>query len=300
MKNIKIFNTRKEYKDFILEQVITTAEIQENRFYKNLIEFIIDHRAPLFFDPSEDYEYAHFTQSFSFTLLRPSYDNRVVEDMYYVHDFIHELFWYPLRPRDLKFPFFKELMIGNEYVAANETEMLTYYRLPKLRSKTFNEPILYDTLKKKYSKKPDVSELYAMRQGIIEQGKIPEFLSSPENQRIIAFLKKFNANNAVWCKLWYDSFPELIDSYMETRLVLEPFQYEHALETYVPIATQEQYEKNILHNVRTGLAMMGISDLPQGFSDCHSAIQKFEGRIIMKDTAKAFHDQYIKSKKNEK
>jgi hypothetical protein len=163
MRNIRFFPTLAEYEQFIHTQVIKTEPFKTHPFYKGLIDFVIDHRSPLFFESSEEYEYAHFTQYFNFVLMRNHYASDYVSDMFFMHDLVHMAFDNPLNPRRLSFEYFSEIVNNNEYVASNDTEMLTYYRIPGMRQNSLSYTILYDLLLPKYTKATSIDFLLNMR-----------------------------------------------------------------------------------------------------------------------------------------
>jgi hypothetical protein len=122
------------------------------------MDFIIDHRSPLFYEQSFEYEKPHFTQYRNFSIIR-DYDNTYLSDMYYLHDFVHMLFEYPLHVKKHSVLSFYEKLILNEQIASNETEIETYNRLPDMRAKTFPHKIFYDTLVENDATKLSFEEL---------------------------------------------------------------------------------------------------------------------------------------------
>ncbi len=270
MKMIKFFKTIKEYRKFIYSEVVKNEEFVKHPFYRGLIDFIIDHRTPVFYAPSQEYEYAHFTQYFNWVLMRDGYTNKYLKDLYYLHDFVHMIFDNPLRPRDYSLSRFRDIVVSNERVAANETEILTYYRLPQLRTNTLAQPILFDFIKKGCGEKPSVEVLYALRNKLIQTNFVPKYLNSDAGKVVVSFLKRFKNNNKTWSRLWRESFPKKAMNVFEKPITLSLSTYEKFLENYKAINSQELYEKNVLFNVRLGLKMLGRSDLPTTFEECVS------------------------------
>ncbi len=287
MKNIRWFETLKEYRQFIKDEIVVSPIFYEHPFYRGLIDFIIDHRTPVFYYASEEYEYSHFTQYFNFVLIREGYNNR----------FVHMVFDNPLNLSDLSFEYFCEIANHNEYVASNDTEILTYYRLPDFRSKSLDYPILYDILKNKYSETPAINTLLDLRKNIIADNDVG--LSGEQAAGVLAFIKKFKENNSVWCRRWYDDFPKIKTDYYKKRLCLPLLEYDIFLQNYTSINSEELFQKNVLENIRTGLAMLGETDLPVTFEGCKIAMKRFEGKVILGDTAKDFYEQYMRSKHQE-
>ena len=134
MRNLRFFPTLAEYENFIYTEVLKTEQFKTHPFYKGLVDFVIDHRAPLFFEATEEYEYAHFTQYFNFVLMREHYANDYVSDIFlHARLRLHMAFDNPVNPRKLTFEYFSEIVNHNEYVASNDTEnadLLSHARTP--------------------------------------------------------------------------------------------------------------------------------------------------------------------------
>jgi hypothetical protein len=296
MKNIKFFKTRKEYSGFIYTEIIQNKEFHIHRYYRGLIEFIIDHRSPIFFNASMDYEYAHFTQFFNFSLIRENYESTILKDMYFIHDFVHMVFDNPLQLKEYTLPYFSQVAIYNEYAAANDTEILIYYRIPELRAKTFKDKIFYDVLLEKFKKQPDVRYLFELRRSIIDENDFSFFKSIPDSKNILDFLTKFKDNNTVWCENWYDKFPKLQIDYSQKRTALPILDYEEYLENYSSDKSEERYRDNILYNTQVAAEIASLK-LPQKFEECEDTFKELEGKVLLEDVAMIFNDQYQKSKK---
>lgn len=293
MKKIQLHKTIVEYRAFIREQIVTQPEFYSNPFYTGLIDFIIDHRTPIFFHSSQEYEKAHFTQYFNLSLMRDGYENPYLSDLYYLHDFVHMAFYNPWNPRSHSFEEFCKIVIDNEFFASNETEMLTYYRLPSLRKKTLPQKIVYDVLIEKQKEIPDVQTLYDLRKGIIHSDFIEKFfLTSKEDKEMLGFLKKFKRNDALWCREWYDKFSVLPEKYSDKPLTLSYTEYGEKLMKYESKNDEQLYQNNILMNIQRAFLMLQLPDMPQTFEDCFEGIKVLENKIIMEDSAKYFHKIY--------
>lgn len=296
MKKIIIPKSLEEYKIFIKKEIVVNEEFYGNDFYSGLIDFIIDNRTPIFFYASKDYEYAHFTQYFKWVLIRESYHNTYMKDLYFIHDFIHMLFYYPPSPRQFSLNDFREIIVTNERIAANDTEIYTYYRLPEIRKYTFNDKILYDFISLIHKNNADVYEMYNLRNQLIESKQIPEFLNNPDGKAIMGFLKRFRDNNKLWINLWWKNFPKNGYKYIDHQMNLPVIGYEKFLSTYKSIINQEGYEKNILKNVILGLQLLGEKEFPKNFNEIDKYIKIFENKIFMESVAKKYHKAYIKAK----
>ena len=204
--------------------MIKTNEFKTHPFYRGLLDFIIDHRSPIFFKSTKDYEYAHFTQYFNFVLMR-GYESDYVSDMFFTHDLVHMVFDNPLNPRRLNYEYFCEIANHNEYVASNDTEMYTYYRIPSLREKSLSYTILYDLLIKKYPETPSIEFLLELRKSIILNNDDCGLGDHPDSQKVFDYMRKFKQNNIVWCDLWYSKMPQVSNPYFKKRLTLNPHDY---------------------------------------------------------------------------
>jgi hypothetical protein len=170
-----------------------------------------------------------------------------------------------------------------------------------LRDKTFSTPILYDLIKEDFPVKPEIKYLFDLRKSIIVNDKTPKNLVGRKGIKpILAFLKKFRDSNALWCQLWYNHFPDIGFEYPDQTIVLPIMDYEHSLETYVPINSQERYEQNVLRNIQLAYRMLGLTGELTKFTQCEEALHNLEDKIIMEDLAQAFHQRYTQSKIEEK
>ncbi len=304
MTNFKFFKKLEDYRTFIYEKVFTTPEFRNNIFYRGLIEFVIEHRAPIFFSQTHEEEFSHFTQYFNAVLDRGDYyKNDFIRSMYFAHDFTHMLFYNPLRPRDFTFEKWSEILNVNEWVASNETETLTYFRIPDMREHSLNYAIMYDLLKEAGRPQPEVDELLTLRKAVNADESIPDLEKCTDADLVFSYIRKYKENNALWCKLWYENFPEIALPYSEERLCLPVIGYDKILKHYVPgIYFQDQqkaYEINMLENIKTLalLAKLPLADIPKTFDDCEKTLKMLEGKVIMPEVAKEFHFTYNKNKK---
>lgn len=304
MQQFRFYKKVDEYRTFIYEEIFTHHEFRNNLFYRGLIEFVIEHRAPIFFSLTRDEEFSHFTQYFNAVLDRGSYyQNDFIRSMYFAHDFVHMLFYNPMRPRDMTFEKYCEVLNVNEWVASNETEVYTYFRIDGARHHGLDYTILYDLLKYAGHPEPEIKQLLEFRKHVIGGGGDPELEAHPEAHMVFDYLRKFRENNAAWCKLWYEGFPEVPAPYAEERMSLPVLEYDKILRHYVPgvhdANRQEAYERNVLMNIRNlaFLAKLDESFVPKTFDDCERTLAELEGKVIMPEVAKEFHYTYIKNKK---
>jgi hypothetical protein len=229
--------------------------------------------------------------------MRDIYDNDFIRDMFFMHDFVHMIFDNPLQVHGLTFEYFSEIVNTNEWVASNETETLTYYRIPQMRENSLPYTIMFDLLQSSgYEHAPTPEFLLNLRKSIMFENSDGGMGSHPDASNVFSYLRKFKENNALWCKLWYEHFPKISKPYAERRLCLPLLTYEEILLNYKTLNSEERYQKNILLNIRTALEMVGETDLPNTFAACEQAVKHLEGKIIMKEVAAQFHELYIKNK----
>lgn len=300
MKNIQFFPNLHSYRKYVMSEIYRTNEFKHDPFYHGLINFVTDHRAPLFFEQSEEYEYSHFTQYFNFVLMRTDYKNDFVRDMFFTHDYVHMIFDNPINVHQYSFEAFCEIVNVNEWVASNETETLTYYRVPGLRENSLQYTILYDLLTHAgQNEAPSHEFLLDLRQIIVYEGQSCGLDKHPDSAKVFSYLRKFKENNALWCKLWYEHFPKLETPYFKKRLCLPLFMYDTFLERYQPIEKgkeEELYQHNVLMNLQIAYGLLGEKTRPENFEECADAVRFLEGRVIMPEVAEEFHTLYMKNK----
>ena len=168
--------------------------------------------------------------------------------MYYLHDFVHMLFEYPLHVKNHSVLSFYEKLVLNEQIASNETEIETYNRLPEMRAHTFPHRIFYDTLKEHDATDLSFEELLGMRILIAKMGycKINGKEVQDESTQFIA---KFWKNNILWSEMRYKNYPECeLERTSHTYLSLQ--NYEDVCEQYESLDDEARYRRNTLINCR--------------------------------------------------
>lgn len=289
MKQIVIQPTLREYREYIKKDILKNDIWYTNNFYRWLIDFIIDHRSPLFYEQSFEYEKSHFTQYRNFCIKR-NYENSYLSDMYYLHDFVHMLFEYPMHVKNHSVLSFYEKLVLNEQIASNETEIYTYYRLPQVREKTFPHPIFYDSLLATTSSKLSFEELLGIRIIIAKMGYC--IIDWKEiNDETTKFISKFWHRNIEWTEMRYANYP-VVDLERTSYTYLSLNNYEKCCEDYVSVDDEARYQHNILTNCRNLWKLLLISDdaLPTTFEDCQSFVDSIpQDAVIMQQAAKDFH-----------
>jgi hypothetical protein len=281
MKHIQLFKRKEAYEDFVFNEIFKADRIKYHPFYQNLIQFVLDAKAPVFYEQTDASEYANFSAYYNWVLRRAGYANPTMESMYFLHDFAHMMFDYPYDMTSVSEDEFNETVITNEYAASNETEIFAHFRVPGLRESVLQDRrIFFDTLKDMGIKQPTVHELLGMRRLLIETGTLDFLFPKPEDAPVIAQLKSYRGNRA-WCKT---RFKQVVDLNPTEYFFwsLRPFNYERVLMNYQSTSTQENYERTVLKTVRIMCAVMSLETLPRYFDECFELIGNLEGRAMLK------------------
>lgn len=300
MKNIRFFSDAQQYYDFVFNEVFKTDITRKHPFYRNLIQWVLMNRTPLFFEASDKSEYAHFTQYFGMMLMR-EYESPIINDLYYLHDFVHALFEYPIYPRSMPFEKFARIAIDNEYVASNETEILVYRRVRNLRERTFPKTILYDLLDKVWFDQWNPVSLLDLRQKLASSDTYWALFNREGNpaREIQKFMSRVSAN-WVWCALWYDNVPRMFAKpFWNTQgLYLSHALYPQVIENYnfSMTAFEENYRGNIENLARTWIALTFGTETHFRFEQVPALLERMEGKIILPKAAKIFSQMYEKMK----
>lgn len=298
MKNFFVAKNKRELHQFIRDRLIRPEVFYCDPFYSRLINYIVEERAPIFYEPSSEEEHAHFTAYFNLVLLRDTYTNPFIEALYYLHDFVHMLFWNPLRPKGLGKKIYSKVVINNECAASNETEILAYYRIHQLRENTFEHPILFDLLKKTYPIKPSSVFLLNLRQSILNNAEVPQAIEcDPRFDQIRTFFGRFAANNPVWCDLWYREFPKMAPRKV-TAQYFSNLNYEKQLLSVRYKKLGSDYSVALARTINTAHVLAGSKVKASNIEECLSSVQSLSEKIILPNAAKLFHLQYKSSLTN--
>lgn len=286
MKNIIIPKTVEQYKADIFKRAFPEPLILENDFYKRLIGWVIDNRTPLLYEQDDASEYANFSINFNWLLLRNYSQTTIgapdtILAMYALHEFTHMTYWLPTRLNELSSAQYADEFTESEYRASNETEILLHYRVPELRAQVLQgKKIVFDILKEQGIEQPSMQRLCNLRPVLIEDTILDRlFGDDPENLSLMANLKQFNGNRE-WATERFDTISNYFsDISLPLGSGLTHAEYESILGSYEPSLTQQQYEKNIIRNVRLGFAMCG-KELPalNSLDEAIAAAEELEGQ----------------------
>jgi hypothetical protein len=284
MKHIFVPQTVEEYKRDVLKRAFPEPLITNNKFYNQLINWVMEHRTPLLYNQDHASEYANFSINFNWLLLRDYKDTTLgppatILAMYALHEFTHMTYWLPTRLNELTAGEYAEEFTESEYRASNETEILLHYRIPELRGKVLQQQkIMFDLLKEKGVTQPSMIRLCHLRPILIED-TILDGLFGKGGKELINELKRFNGNQE-WATARFEvikpffSHPSLPLGYGLTHT-----EYETAIQEYEPNFTQEKYEQNIIRNVRLGFAMCG-QEIPKiaTLEEARKQVKRLEGQ----------------------
>lgn len=281
MKKIYFFKTKTQYDAFVREQIFTDPLITTVPLYQKLIEFVCNEKAPIFFEPAEYGENRNFANYMNFQVMRDYYDNKLVQNMFYLHEFMHMAQDLPRDP-EMQFEDFLNQFVKTEYAASNETEILIHYRQPKVRDKVFTDrKILFDVIAKKMVVQPTARELLKMRHELIETNHLMSmFGQSEDGQTIAAELKHFNGNK-LWAKAFYERVAgrKLVD-YPYANVDAE--NYEYRLLNYDNTGSQAKYEHLVLTNVQNMYIVLDKPGIPQTFAECEAALEALENHEVFR------------------
>jgi hypothetical protein len=283
VRRIRIFPTRKEYEEFVFAEVLSDDLLRASPFYRSLVRFVLDAKAPLFYSQSDPSEHANFSLYYNFILIRDTYTNPTLRAMYFLHDFVHLLFYYPHDMSAVTAEEFDELLLGAEYAASNETEVLAHYRVPGLRARVFpDRRLLVDLLRERGVAQPAVRALHRLRSLLVESDDLdPFFFLTPADEPVRATLKSYRGNRA-WCKQRLAETLLLPNPSEYSYRFLTPTNYERVLSSYEGSADQASYERVVLRNLRLAFVLLRLERPPASFAEGLERVLELEERVLVR------------------
>lgn len=280
MQDLNFFHKRTDYLDFLHNDVFVEPELP--RFYRNLIDWVADHRAPIFYKISHPSEHFAFSGAYHFETRRERYPNATRECLFWLHDFTHMLFEYPHDLLDVSEKQFIDLFWHQERIASTETEIFSYYREPKLREKVFpDEKLWYDVLVEKAAPKIAAWEFVDYRERVQMEDDFGEE-ELGDHPEILKWIRSWRKLTPKFCNQRYRSIAGVrVTGFPWARLNV--FNYEDIIENYKPKTagfTQDDYERTVMANVRMAYDILGWEDPPLRWRHMPDAIDSLEGAVF--------------------
>jgi hypothetical protein len=288
MRNLEFFASKGDYEHHIWSTVFTEPWVRQTPFYRNLVQYIMDWRTPIFYTVSDSSEHFAFSGAYYFETRRTRYPNRTREQLFWLHDFTHMLqdFWY------------------QERIASSETEVLAYYRVPGLRERVFpDEKLWYDVIREQGwavpypgakdripitgDQKPDAARFldYRIRIQMEDEFGQQELGDHPE---ILKFIQKWRRLTPNWISKRYRSVAGMRVEAPQYPRNFTAENYEAKISNYHreqiqrARADQGQYERNIMANVRMAYDLLQWEGKPERWRHIPEAIDRLEGAVLFK------------------
>lgn len=291
MKGFRFFENVSAYKEFMRRLIATPgSEFTGHPFYSGLVDWVIDVNTPLCFIPHALEEHANFGEYFKLIGLR-YYKNEYISALHYIHDMVHSVLHQPVYPREFSYHEFEAEALGNEVYASDETEVMTYLRLPQIRDLTFKFPILYDLLKHAGYTGWNVSDLANLRRVLQASDAAWWSLLPTRGAEDVKRYMTRTAANHVWTGLWYENTPRTLYVPVWNGTGLTHWNYERTLTGYRSKLTQPAYEQHMIQNVKFWYELV-LGDPPPviaQFSQVKYLLAELEGKIVLGEASKIFH-----------
>lgn len=278
MRDIRFFPALDDYRKFVDEQIFVEPLIRDHPFYRNLIDFVLCERAPLFYEISQRSEHFGFSGTYHFQTMR-DYADGAYQTLFYTHDFTHLLFEYPHDLRGWTAEQFRRMFIYQERLASNESEVLVHYRVPELRAKVLpNLRMWADVLRERGTPQMDALSLFAVRDRLVMDDQYGDEMLPGEGE-VLSWLRAWRQLTPKWCD---QRFALLRDQPAPTFpwRRLHGGDYEQVIAGYTPQWSQKRYEELTLRNLQLAFALLGWTDAPASFDQAHDAVQRLEGQVF--------------------
>ncbi len=286
MHAISVPQNVETYVEEFHERALPDSSITDNDFYRRLIGWVLDTRAPIIYAQDHPDEYTNFSINFNWLLVRDYSNTRLgpadtIKTMYSLHECVHMTQGLPTRLDDIAAAEYAEAFARSEYRASNETELLIHYRIPELRPRVFpGTKIAYDMLEEKGVEQPSADLLCALRPLVVEHTVLdPLFEGSDEDREIGARFKRYKDNRGWATERFSTIQPFFSGNQFPRSSGLTDNNYESVIGAYEPSMDQTRYEEHTIRNVRFGYAMCGLA-LPNisSFNEARRAAVQLEGQ----------------------
>lgn len=291
MRDLQFYDTLAKYQQSIYNRF--DPMFLDNPFYRNLIDYTIQYKAPIFYKISHPSEHFAFSGAYHFETEREKYPNIFRRNLFWLHDFTHMLFPYAWDVYDVSEKKFLDDFIYQERIASTETEVFAYYRIPGLREMVFeDEELYYDVMRKRgeYALarpgkplsahgKPDASQFLAHRNKLVmydDYGQV-ELEYHPD---ILKFFQQWRRLTPKWVGERYKSMVGIRIADVRGSNGFYVSTYEREISEYVSSATQEQYERVTMANIRRAYEILGWSDPPTRWRHVPEALHSLEGAVF--------------------
>jgi hypothetical protein len=304
MRDLEFFPTVQEYENHIWETVFTEDWVRNTPFYRNLVNFVMDHHAPIFYTVSDKAEHFAFSGAYFFETRRTRYPNKTREQLFWLHDFTHMLFPYAHDVYEISEKDFLAQFWYQERIASTETEIMSYYRVPGLREKVFpDEKLWYDVIRERgwaspwagqtegpdridgaYKPEPDTFLSYRIRVQMEDEFGEAEL---GDHAEILKFVQQWRWLTPKWISKRYASMAgRRIEAPVRDRN-FDVYNYENRISLYTlgarprTFTRQENYERHIMENVRMAYDLANIPGKPEKWSHMPEAIDRLEGAVLL-------------------
>lgn len=303
MRDLEFFSDVRDYEAHIWSTVFTEQWVWDTPFYFNLVNFVMDNHAPIFYTVSDQAEHFAFSGAYYFETRRTRYPNKAREQLFWLHDFTHMLFPYAHDVYDTSEHKFLDEFWYQERIASSETEIMSYYRVPGLREKVFpDEKLWYDVIRergwtesfdkfsgqqRKGDHKPYPANFlkYRIRVQMDDGFGEQELGDHPE---ILKFVQQWRRLTPNWISKRYAS--------MAGRRIEAPVRdknfnvsnYEDRISSYSLLdrpsreQRQENYERHVMENVRMAYDLANMPGKPEKWRHMPEAIDRLEGAVLLK------------------
>lgn len=252
---------KREYEQRVWEEVFPYPELKADPFYSRLINWVIDHRAPIYSSPSHPSERLGFSMMHGLCTLRP-YQEPYRRMLFLLHDHTHLLFPVPHRVRGVSEPQFVHAFTRQERLASNESEVLAHYRLPWLRERVFPAQRLWvDLLKEQQLPQPPPAWLLARRAALISRADFRAELLAGEEE-LAGWMAKWDRLLTPWCEQRYRVLSQYSPPSPGWRWLGES-NYQQEIMSYGAErrSSQAEHQRLLLANLRMICVLAGRAEL---------------------------------------
>ncbi len=279
MRDIRLFERFADYEAFVREEVFADPRIPAHPYYDRLIAFVLDHRAPLFYDVSHRGEHFGFSATHHFQTLR-EYPGPTHAALFHLHDFTHLLFAFPHDLQSVGVDAFTRVFVHQERLASNESEILVHYRIPELRHDFWPERRLFvDVLRERAIPRPRATALLGLRARLALDDAFGDAYL-PEDPELREWFRRWRVLTPRWCATRHARQA----AYRVPRFPFPRLQagtYEAEIARYAPVRSQSRYEELVLANLAMGFALAGLDDPPRRFAEAPAAVERLEGKVLL-------------------